>query len=471
MSGACSEDGQNVTVTLTGGGQTLNPNATVPCASKQWTATFDASSLAEGNVEIAAAIQDVVGNASGPVTKTVVKDIQPPTFSLASGQPTHIARGNFAQYVLQGSCSEAGQVVGVELRDSAGRANIARPAAAVTCAGGSWRAEINSENLRDGAITIALSFADQAGNPATIAAIESVVKDTVAPWVTVNAPGHIFGAAGTAVNYQLQGGCSEEGRDVVVSVATVEQTVSCQNGAWTANFSIPSSVEVGAVSITVAHLDNVLNAATFSPISVERSSSAAQVSFTSVPTINRSNMGSYALTGNCAPDGGTIALILGGVSKAPTCASGGWSASFDFSSPNVVDSSALALTLNYTQGGNQAPAVSTTVIKDTVAPQVTLVAANSINKLNKDYYVVGGECSENTRPVILSVVDSASTTLAIDRPPICSAGQWSLGLNVSALPEGSVTLSAALSDRAGNELTTPDKVVVKKYSSARGRHW
>ena len=447
---------------LADGSLVLTPNAAVSCSLSQWTATFNASLLVEGNVKITVSTQDAAGNASVAVAKTVLKDIQPPTFSLASGQPTNIARGNSAQYVLQGSCSEAGQVVGVELRDSAGVANIARPAVAVTCASGSWRAEINArENLWDGAITIALSFADQSGNPAAIAAIESVVKDTVAPWVTVNAPGHIFGTAGTAVSYQLQGGCSEEGRDVVVSVATIERTVRCQNGAWTADFSIPSSVGVGAVSIAVAHLDNVLNAATFSPISVERSSSMAQISFTSVPIINRSNMGSYALTGNCAPDGGTIALRLGGASRAPICASGGWTASFDFSSLNVADSSALALTLNYTQGGNQAPAVSTTVIKDTVAPQVTLVAADNINRVTKNYYVVSGECSENTRPVILSVVDSESAILAIDRPPICSAGQWSLGLNVSSLADGSVTLSATLTDRAGNGLTTPNKVVAK----------
>ena len=148
LSGTCSENGQSVTVTLADGSKTLSPNAAVSCSSKQWTAGFDASSLAEGNVAIAVATRDVAGNASAPVVKTVVKDIQLPTLSLAQGQPTNIALSNSAQYVLQGSCGEEGQVVGVELRDSAGAANIARPAAAVTCTSGSWRAEINSESLR-----------------------------------------------------------------------------------------------------------------------------------------------------------------------------------------------------------------------------------------------------------------------------------------------------------------------------------
>ena len=462
VSGVCSENGQSVTVTLADGSKMLSPNAAVSCSSKQWTAGFDASSLAEGNVAIAVATRDVAGNASAPVVKTVVKDIQLPTLSLAQGQPTNIALSNSAQYVLQGSCGEEGQVVGVELRDSAGAANIARPAAAVTCTSGSWRAEINSESLRDGAISIVLSFVDQAGNPAAIAAIDPVVKDAVAPWVTVNAPRHIFGTTGTAVSYQLQGGCSEEGRDVEVTVATIVQTVSCQRGAWTANFSIPDSVGVGSVAITVSHLDSLLNAATFSPISVERSSSTVQISLDSAPIINRSNMGSYTLAGDCTPDGGAIALVLGGVSKTPSCASSRWSASFNFSSlNNVADSDALALTLSYAAGGNQAPLVSTTVIKDTLAPQVTLMAADSINKMTKNYYVVSGECSENTRPVILSVVDSVATALGVDRPPICSSGEWSLGLNVSSLAEGSVTLSATLADRVGNEVVTPDKVVVK----------
>ena len=45
VSGTCSEDGQNVTVTLTGGGQMLTPSDAVSCNSQEWTASFDASSL------------------------------------------------------------------------------------------------------------------------------------------------------------------------------------------------------------------------------------------------------------------------------------------------------------------------------------------------------------------------------------------------------------------------------------------
>ena len=461
VSGTCSENGRSVTVTLADGSQTLNSSAAVVCSSRQWTASFNATALSEGNVTIAVATQDAAGNASAPVTKVVVKDTRLPTLSLAQGQPTNITLSNSEQYVLQGSCGEEGQEVGVELRDSAGAANIARPAAAVPCTSGSWRAEVNAGDLWDGAISIVLSFADQGGNPAAIATINPVVKDTVAPWVTVNAPRHIFGPAGTTVSYQLQGGCSEAGRDVVVTVATMVQTVSCRSGAWTANFSIPTSVGVGPVAIIVSHLDSLLNAATFSPISVERSSSTVQISLGSAPIINRSNMGSYALTGDCAPDGGAIALVLGGVSKTPSCTSSRWSASFDFGSLNVADSDALAITLGYTEGGNQAPSVSTAVIKDTIAPRVTLMGANSINKVTRNYYVVSGECSENTRPVILSVVDSVATALTIDGPPICSNGKWSLGLDVSSLAEGSVTLAATLVDRAGNAVATPDKVVAK----------
>ena len=186
VSGACSENGQNVTVTLAAGSKTLTPNAAVTCVLKQWTAIFDASSLAEGDVGIAATTQDAVGNTSVTVTKTVVKDIVPPeTLAFSQGPLSVINFGNASTYLLSGTCSEGGSKVAITLTDSAGK--TASPSGVPTCfnPGGGWSAQLDASSLADGMITVSAQYSDAAGN-VKVAAPQEVQKDTELPTVSIS---------------------------------------------------------------------------------------------------------------------------------------------------------------------------------------------------------------------------------------------------------------------------------------------
>ena len=114
---------------------------------------------------IAATTQDTSSNTSVSVTKTVIKDIIPPTtLAFSSGSWPVINASNASAYSLGGTCSEGEREITVMLTDSAGK--TASPSGAVSCpdSGGSWSAQLDASSLADGTLTASAQYSDVAGN-------------------------------------------------------------------------------------------------------------------------------------------------------------------------------------------------------------------------------------------------------------------------------------------------------------------
>ncbi len=77
MSGACSENGQ--TVTIAG-----SVSTTATCASSAWSATVDLSAISDGTLSITAAQSDVAGNSATTASRSFVKDTTAPTISVTT---------------------------------------------------------------------------------------------------------------------------------------------------------------------------------------------------------------------------------------------------------------------------------------------------------------------------------------------------------------------------------------------------
>jgi hypothetical protein len=149
-----------------------------------------------------------------------------------------------------------------------------------------------------------------------------------------------------------------------------------------------------------------------------------------------------AVAGQCTIGAGTVTATVqpGGVTVAAACTGlGTWSGAV---------ASALAdgdYTISATQTGLLAGAVSNTnkFTVDTRSPVVTLLSPVSSASLTNSDVVFSGACSENGRPVTVTVTGPPGVTLTTS----CAAGAWSTS---QLLPNGSYTAVATQTDSAGN---------------------
>ena len=358
------------------------------CSSEgAWAVELDASSLDEGTIKVVVSHEDAAANVRKYSLGEVVKDVTAPlapTMTTAS----KINQSNFKQYGLGGSCGEEGQVVGVELRDSAATANVAGPESDVICSSGAWSAKINTTSLLDGAIGITLSLKDIAGNPgtATIASEKDIVPPTV---VITTFSAYII--ATTQADYALSGTCSEAKGEVRVSLAnpgdasaavTPSTQPRCQGDKTWATTVDATTLPEGTLAIAVSHEDSVGNGQTHSQ-TVAKDTVAPDLAISALVAINAQTseamLRSYPVAGTCSEGGRVITVSLtdsagdmASPSEVVTCpaAGGDWSAQLD---ATPLENGTLTASARYSDvAGNLKVAAPQEVEKDTGLPTVSI---------------------------------------------------------------------------------------------------
>ncbi|MBP7736272.1 MAG: choice-of-anchor D domain-containing protein [Spirochaetes bacterium] len=112
-----------------------------------------------------------------------------------------------------------------------------------------------------------------------------------------------------------------------------------------------------------------------------------------------------------------------------------------------VGETGFTLYLRDTDAAGNSGNASRNIIKDTVLPTVAITTAPTINAANQTTYSVSGNCSDVGTTVIISIngTDNTSGTCM-------GGGTFSATLmNVSAPPDGTVTVAARQTDTAGNQ--------------------
>lgn len=174
VAGTCSAGSGNVVVTLPGA--VASPQS-VPCsAGGTWSATFNATPVAQGTVTITATQTDGAG-LFDTATRNTTKDTIAPLVTVDTAPVINAANQNSYSGV-SGTCSELGQPVTVSI----GSVGVTP---SPICAGGTWTAPAaNVSSVPDGTVTITASQTDAAGNFGS--GTRNVLKDVVAPVVTVS---------------------------------------------------------------------------------------------------------------------------------------------------------------------------------------------------------------------------------------------------------------------------------------------
>ncbi len=439
VAGSCSANGTNVAV------QVGNVPATAMCDGGSWSAAgLDVSGLADGAV-IVTATQTLGGlTGSGSVETSKATAVVVPVVVITSAPA--ITAVNAAAYTVSGTCSVNGQAVAVL---------VGSVAATAQCNDGLWAAgPVDAGGLADGQITVEASQT-AGGQTGTVSLVIS--KDTagVAPAVSVTSAPAITAANQSA--YTVSGTCSATGEAVAVEIGTVPASAQCNAGLWTSLAVDVSALPDGPVTVKASQ---TLGAQTGTGSLVTTKDAAGNVPVvrvTSAPAITLANQAAYSVSGTCSVDGSSVAVLVGSVSASAQCNAGIWSSA-------AADVTALpdgAVTVMASQTANgQTGSGSLVTTKETAgtAPVVTVSAAPAITAANQASYTVSGTCSADGTPVAVQV-----GSVAASAP--CAASTWSAaGLNVTVLPDGAVTVTAA--QTVGSVLGSGSLVTFKDTAGA-----
>ncbi|HXH75460.1 MAG TPA: Ig-like domain-containing protein, partial [Bacteriovoracaceae bacterium] len=450
VSGACSEAGQNVVVSVGGVGSTVTCSA----GTLVYTTTYNVSAATDSlTLSITANHSDSNGNPATQATQSVIMDTIAPTVTITTSTTINLA--NETSYTVSGACSEATRNVVI---------SVGGVGSTVACSAGTllYTTSYNVSAATDSlTLSITANHTDAAGNPAT-QATQSVVMDTIAPTITITSSTTINNANRTA--YTVTGACSEATRNVVISVGGQPSTVACAAGTldYTTTFDVTGASDSLTLSITANHSDAAGNPATQATQSVIKDTSNPTVTITTSTTINLANETSYTVSGACSEAGRNVVVSVGGVGSTVTCSAGTLLYTTTFNVSAATDSLTLSITANHSDSnGNPATQATQSVIMDTIAPTVTITSSTTINNANKAAYTVTGACSEATRNVVISVGGVGSTVS-------CAAGTlvYTTTYNVTGASDSlTLSITANHTDAAGNSATQATQSVVKDTSN------
>jgi hypothetical protein len=441
ISGSCSENDRDLNISGT-------VSAVATCANGSYAVSINLSSIPDGTITFIANLVDAAGNQATPASRSFTKDTSPPTVGLTSTTP--INSYNVSTYALTGTCSEANRQVSF----SGGASG------SVSCsAGGTFTFTTTFASVSDGPINILATQSDAVGNSTTSTPL-TLIKDTVAPTVTVDAGGPIYNQNHRA--YKVSGTCTESGRSVEIS-GSLSQSTTCTAGRYSETLDY-SSVSDGTVTISATQSDANGNLSATASRSVTKNTRTPTISFNAVPTINIQNAASYSLSGTCSENGQNVTLS-GTVSDQVPCVGNLFSKSFDLRS--VPDSTQLVITAGHASiEGNLALPYTLNLVKDTTPPQVSLKIGGIVNANNQNSFVVSGSCTEDSQPVLVRAFVASGTPAAVQASPTCSSGAFAVSLNLSAYADGALTIQADQSDASGNAATQAETILQKETSAA-----
>lgn len=401
--------------------------------SAGWTACVSPkaySGLIQGTQNFQVRSVDNNSNLSHPTSYSWVIDTTLPTLSI-SEKPDDLTNSNNAQFVFSGSDSGGGSVGGYLCQlDGAGFTECSSPR--------------NLNSLAAGAHTFDVKVMDTAGNSSVVQSTTWVV-DLAAPTMSlVSKPAILTNSVSAAFTFSSS---DPDGSGVAGYVCSLDgaAAVACMSGVSY------GSLSAGAHSFEAAVYDHAGNYSGMISYSWTVDLSAPTANITSKPDLNSSAVtASFGLSGvdfgggsiaeyKCKLDSGSYAVCSSGVTY-----SGLGNGDHTFS-VYAMDTA-----------GNQGPEATYTWNVDTVAPTLTIAnpASNGtvVPSGSLSSFAMSGLCSEHGATVTVSGVSALTTT--------CVGGSWSVNASLSAIADGTHSLTVSQTDAAGN-VGTATRTLVK----------
>lgn len=464
LSGA-AEIGQVVTVTI--GGQPVT-NVSVD-VDGNWTATLTAAEmllLAQGQQEIVVTVTDGGGNSGMASTDVGIAVSQLPALTVTSfsgvGFDLTYAESQNPQTITGTTLNvQAGQQVTVAVGGITHQATV--------LADGSWTVTLTPAELAtlSSTDTITASVSDLAGNPATTPPVSITVDLTppVTPTLTIDpitGDNVINVADGNPANITVSGKVLNipDGTLVNVTVGATPHAAVVTGGVWSISVAAGEFVDGTTTVVTASTLIPPTNA-TQSVLVDVTAPTLTITAFTGDDILNNAESKSSQIIGGTADlseVGRVVTVTLNGKTYNGTVQAGGtWSVSVPASDLQALPqgngaTNVISATIT-DAAGNMGTAVPHTINVDTAAPLLALnaVAGNNVINLAESLLnvVLGGTSSGADGQTVTVKLGGATIGTALIQP----GGAWSLDLTPAQmllLNDGSLTLSAAVTDAAGN---------------------
>ncbi|HDC4361011.1 TPA: Ig-like domain-containing protein [Enterobacter hormaechei] len=465
LTGKVSNAASGDTVTIILGGQTYTATVqddltwSLPLTQSQLTA------LGNGDLTVSASVTNAHGN-TGSSSLDVTIDAQLPGLRIdtVAGDDVINVIEHAQNLVISGTSTDlaAGSTVTVTINGKSYSASV--------LADGTWQAAVPAADVSrwaDGSLTISASAQDTSGNPVNIGTVVDVDLAPVAISINSVTDDNVLNAAEKGQDLVLSGSSSnvEAGQTVTIIFAGKTWTTTVDaNGDWTCTVPAAdlSGLKDGDASVQVS-VTNVNGNAASSSQAFSVDTAAPAVTINTISGDNMLNAAEAAqdltLSGTSTAEAGQTVNVTfnGNQYTAQVQANGSWTLDVPAADlAGIADGSAAVTVTVSDKAGNPASA-GASVLVDTTVPQITfnIVAGDDIVNIaehGQALIVTGKVTGAQAGDVITLTLNGKDYTAMLD-----GAGNWSVGVpaaDVGALVNGDQTISATLTDKAGNSTST-----------------
>ncbi|WP_428840549.1 Ig-like domain-containing protein [Enterobacter roggenkampii] len=472
---ANAEAGNTVTVTI--GGNTYT--ATVQ-SDLTWSVNVPESvltALGNGDLTVSATVTNGHGN-TGTGEREIVIDASLPGLRVDTVAGDDVINSIEHTQNLIVSGTSDGLAAGTTLTVTVN----GKTYAASVLADGSWNAAIPAADVAAfaaGTVTVTVAGQSAAGNPVTINHDVTVDLATVAISIDAIATDDVINAAEKGVDLVLSGSTSnvEENQTVTVTFGGKTYTAKVDaDGHWTA--TVPSADLAGLkdgdasvqVSVTNAHGNSASAGREYSVDATAPTVTIDTVAGDKVINGSEAAAG-VAISGTTTAEAGqTVTVTLGGKSYTAQVQQGGvWSVNVPGSDLTALADSGYTVQVSVSDAAGNPGSAGKTITLDTTPPTVSFNVVAGDDVINSVEHgqaqiVSGSATGANVGDKVVITLGSHQYTTTVD-----ASGNWSVGVPasvISALTDGTVTLSATITDSAGNSSTQTHDVVVNTASVA-----
>ncbi|MCU2523133.1 Ig-like domain-containing protein [Enterobacter hormaechei subsp. steigerwaltii] len=464
-----AEVGQTVTVNLGGNSYTAQVqqggvwSINVPAA--------DLSTLADNGYTVQVSVSDAAGN-PGSAGKAITLDTTPPTvsFNVVAGDDVINSVEHGQAQVVSGTAT--GASVGDKLVITIGSNQYTT----TVDASGKWSVGVPASDisaLTDGTVTLSATITDSAGNSST--QTHDVVVNTASVALTVNtlSGDDVINAAEAGASLVINGSSAQfaNGTQVTITLNGKSYTATIQSdGAWTT--TVPAA-DVGALAdgaryqVTVSAQDSAGNSASAThTISVDTTAPVISVNTLSGDDVLNAAEAQQPLTvhgSSSAEAGQTVTVTLGGKTYTALVATDGtWTLDVPAVDLAALSQGALTVTASVNDKAGNNGQTTHTLTVDTVAPAVTISTVADDDIVNNAEQLAGQTISGTT-----TAEQGQTVTVSFNghsyQATVAANGSWSVfvpGRDFLGLSDGDYTLTATVSDKAGNPGSTTHNVTL-----------
>ena len=471
LSGSTTNVEANQTVNITFGGKAYTAQVD---ADGKWTVTVpsaDLNGLKEGDASVQVSVTNVNGNSASAGREYSV-DSTAPTVTIDTVAGDNVINGSEAAagIVISGTTTaEVGQTVTVMLGGKTYTAQVE--------AGGSWSLSVPAGDLAamaDNGYSVQVSVSDNAGNPGS--ASKAITLDTTPPVISFNT------VAGDNVINSVEHGQAQivsgtatgaaVGDKLIITIGGQQYTTTVDaSGKWSVGVpaSVISALQDGTVTISATVTDSAGNSSTQTHDVVVNT---ASVSLT-VATISGDDVINAAEAGSALTISGSSTQFASGTQVTVTLngknytaniqSDGSWTTTVPAADvAGLADGAHYQVSVSAQDSAGNSASATHTVSVDTTPPVVSIATLAGDDVLNaveqQQPLTIHGSSSAEAGQMVTVTLGSKTYTAQI-----ASDGTWTLNVpatDLAALNEGALTVTASVSDKAGNSGQTTHTLTV-----------